>query len=94
MIITPPLAPTAKKSCSNRAAQGFWSCIVSPSTPTDSSAVQLTYDGAVNKGAPNWSPDGQNIVYYTNPGESFGQDIYIVSAAGGTPRPLGRIVQQ
>jgi dipeptidyl aminopeptidase/acylaminoacyl peptidase len=42
--------------------------------------------GAFATGGPRWSPDGQRIVFHSNP---LGQgDIYVIAAAGGKPRNL------
>jgi Tol biopolymer transport system component len=51
-----------------------------------SNVLQLASMGAFATGAPRWSPDGERIVFHSNP---LGQgDVFVISAAGGSPRNL------
>ena len=54
--------------------------------PDGSNAVQLTVDGRSTIGAPCWSPDGERIVFHSNPEGQW--DVYVIPAAGGKPRNL------
>jgi len=51
-----------------------------------SNTVQLASMGAFATGYPRWSPDGQQIVFHSNP-EGQGE-VYVIPAAGGMPRNL------
>lgn len=51
-----------------------------------SNAVQLTHFGASLTGTPRWSPDGKQIAFDSH--ANGVSQIYVVSAAGGEPRPL------
>jgi Tol biopolymer transport system component len=56
-----------------------------------SDEVQLT-DWDVVGGAPDWSPDGESIVFGTHPLNEFGcceiSDLFLLSSEGGDPEPL------
>jgi hypothetical protein len=53
--------------------------------PEGSNAVQLTSLAAVS-GAPCWAPDGERIVFQSNPEGQF--EVYVIPATGGKPRNL------
>lgn len=48
--------------------------------------MQLTSMHANNTGAPDWSPDGKNIIFASDREGQF--ELYLVSASGGRPRRL------
>jgi Tol biopolymer transport system component/predicted Ser/Thr protein kinase len=52
-----------------------------------SNSLQLTSFGGPLTGTPRWSPDGRQIAFDSEAGESHGE-VYVVNAEGGKPRRL------
>jgi Tol biopolymer transport system component/DNA-binding winged helix-turn-helix (wHTH) protein len=87
----PEYSPDGSKIvfASNRSGDfGIWVCDRNGSDP-----VQLVNGGTNLTGTPRWSPDGRWIAYdsrSSEPGHEGDADIFMIGAAGGTPRRLTR----
>jgi Tol biopolymer transport system component/DNA-binding winged helix-turn-helix (wHTH) protein len=54
--------------------------------PVDGGDPRRLTDGQLEAGAPAWSPDGREIIFWSRHGGS--QSLWAVPASGGEPRPL------